>query len=577
MKFNKEALKTLPPKFIKQLKRMCPSFFWVPNRAQARAFLKWMKRPYPRVHIITYGNRTGKTEWLAQFLTGAARGKTVEPTTGREICYVNPEYSYSPFFDDLEEKRLKGTLTIWWICEADMMKKNGPDYKIIAKHMPDAKFKSRTNNGVYREVHVPVKGEGGKPYMLVISVKTHDQDTISFAGDNVDLIICDEPPPQKHWSEISGRMVTLKGEMGGRIIIGGTPLKMGAFLLDIIEEAEDEGDSRVVHDEGSIWENCAGDELPDDIAEKYGIPKGPDGIYETNGHLTCEGIENAIKNWEKSGDPDEIHARVDGKFTHAQGRIYKIFSKSVHVIEPYEIPDNYPIVQIVDPHDSRPDAAGWFAITAANKLICIAEYPEAPFENFTTRPDDIIRTCEAWREIERRLGIQGRIYKRYADPHYMNDPDSNTLKRKWELYAPHGFKFNLHVNSNIEYGHEKVRRMLWYDRSKYIKFPGDPAYQPHLLFFSTCRNHIKFVRNYGTKPIKDPSKDFNETPEKKWKCFSDIVRYAAVTFKSFEIIKGSMDKTKSSEWEQIKAARHPHRPQGGVSNKYQNRRTMIMG
>lgn len=535
--------------------RRLPSLFWIPNHAQKRAIKRWKVEPFPRVHIITNGNRAGKSEWLAEFLTGVTKGSK----------YVNPQFR-TPFFDMLDSKREDRTLTIWWVCEADLMKKNGANYKIISKHIPDAKFKSRSGStGVYREIHIPVKDGDGKPYMLVVAVKTHDQDTISFAGDNVDVILCDEPPPQKHWPEISGRMVTLQGEAGGRIIIGGTPLKIAAYILDIVEDAENETGARVCHDEGSIWENCAGDELPDEMALKYGIPKNQTtGIYETNGHLSREGIENAIKNWEKSGDPDEMIARVDGKFTHVQGRIYKIFNRNVHLIKPIEISANYPIIMLCDPHDTRPDCCGWYMITPRNKLICIAEYPRKPFENLVSRSETIPQTCDTWRTMESQIlnsdgkSIAGQIVGRYGDPNYMNDPDPYTKRTKKQLYALHGFHFNVNITDNLAYGHEKVRQFLYYDRDKWEMNKEDPLYQPRLLFFNTCRNHAVFMRKYSMKQNKDPSQALSEQVDKKWKDFADLVRYAVVVFRGFEVIKPEGGNN-NSEWEAIKKARNPYR------------------
>ena len=328
-----------------------PSVVWVPNRAQERPFRRWYRAPYPRTHVITFGNRTGKTEFLGEFLCGVTKGSR----------YVNPAWCDCDFFRALDVKRSSGTLTVWWVCDGEMMKLKAPDYKLIAKHIPDAVFKNKTNNGVYREIHIPTTGLDGSDVVNVVQVKTHDQASLAYAGENVDLIICDEPPPQEHWAEMGARTINLAGEMGGRILIGGTPLKMAAFLLDVIEESEDGGEAErgvVVHDEGSIWENCAGEELPEEIARRYGIERDPEtGVWDTRGHLSREGIENAIKNWRKSGDPDEMDARVDGKFTHVQGRIYKVWNRDVHVIPDMPIPENWPVFMMCDPHDTRPDCA----------------------------------------------------------------------------------------------------------------------------------------------------------------------------------------------------------------------------
>jgi hypothetical protein len=525
--------------------RKFPSVTWIPNRAQQRAAEVWTQQPYPRVHVITYGNGTGKTDFLAEMLCGITKGSV----------WVNQKYMKLDFFEELSEKRKKGVLTVWWVCDGDLMKQNGPDYKAIKAHIPDAVFKGKTNSGVYSEIHVPAVGEDGKKTVIVVvQVKTHGEDTGSYAGENVDVIICDEPPPEQHWSEMVGRLRSKTGEVGARVIIGGTPLKISGFLFDLIEDREFAG--RVKHSEGSLWENCDGKSLPESEAKRLNIPLDEDtGFYDTRGHITLESIQDQIMLWRKSKDPDELASRVDGKFTHVAGRIYKNFNQEVHVIKPYKIPSKYPVIQVVDPHDSRPDVAGWYAVTPRNKLICIGEYPNRPFEMCTSRSETIPDTCDTWRMMEEQMGISGQVVLRYGDPNKMSDPDPYTGKILSQLYAEHDFFFNLQVNDKIEYGHEMVRQFLSYDKGMFELYNGDPLYQPRLLFFDTCHNHINYVTKYATKTSKDPGRVL-VTPDDKWKDFCDLIRYAVVTFKPFEVLS-TMGKS-SSEWESIKKARNPY-------------------
>lgn len=536
---------TLSPEQQRAFRNKFPSVFWVPNIAQARPWEAWRKPPYPRTHVITFGNRSGKTEETAEFLTGCAKGNK----------FVNQKHCYSQFFDDLDDKRLDGTLTIWWVCIAEMMKKDAPNYKIIKKHIPDAEFKRPNNTGVFREIHIPIKGRGGKPYYLVVHIKTHDQDTLAFAGDNVDVIICDEPPPQKHWGEIAARMVTLVGEAGGRIIIGGTPLKIGGFLLDVIED--EQTDDLVIHDEGSIWENCHGSELPEEMAKKYNIPFNPTTqMYDTRGHLSVEGIRSTIAKWSKSGDPDELIARVDGKFTHIQGRIYKKFRRGPHTIDPFDIPKSYPIVMVCDPHDNRPDCAGWYVTLPSNKFICIMEYPVRPYELLTSRSRTIPQTCAIWQRMEAEMGIRGQVVRRIGDPNRMLSPDAYNKMTKQQQYKKHGFKFSVNVNDDIAFGHEKVRQFLYYDEVKFELYPEEPMYHPQLMFFNTCRNHIVFMTKYSTKVHKDMEKAVSEIAEEKWKDFADLVRYGVVTFREFVKMAERMRST--SDYDAIRRARDPN-------------------
>jgi hypothetical protein len=532
------------------LKNRFPSLYWVPNIAQERAFKTWMdpdSSMWPRVHVVTYGNRTGKTDWLAEILCGAAKG-------GK---WVNQQYCRMPLFDAFDFKRKNRLLTIWWVCDGEMMKGNGPDFKAIKKHIPDAMFKAKMNNGVFREIHIPAIDKDGEPFEIIVSVKTHDMDALSYAGDNVDLILCDEPLPQDKWGELSGRMVNLAGEVGGRIIIGATPLKMAGYLGDMLEDPESSEAGRVVHNEGSIWENCVGHEVPDEEGIRLGMTRSPDGKgWITRGHLSAEGIKNAIQNWKASGDPDEVAARRDGKFTHVQGRIYKIFFPDAHIIDPYEIPESYPIVHVVDPHDARPDACGWYVITPKMQLICIAEYPTKPFELITGRSETIAQICDLWRNIESTF--KGRVALRIGDPNKMNDPDPATNLRLRELYATHGFVFDTNVIDNLDYGHELVRQALYFDKEKFMQFPGEPMYRPRLMFFSTCRNHKVFMQKYTMQKWKDPSKPMPTKIDQVWKDFPDLVRYLIVKMQewSFYRLKEEVNGS-GGDWQRIKESRRP--------------------
>jgi hypothetical protein len=526
------------------LKRKFPSWFWVPNIAQERATEPWKAAPYRRVQLITFGNGTGKTDYLAEFLCGVVKGPK----------WVNPKWMDLQFFHDLDAKRKAGTLTVWWVCNGELMKKGAPDYKAILAHIPDAEFKAKTNNGVFREIHIPVVGENKKPIKIVVQVKTHDQSTDAFRGENLDVLIGDEPIPEEHWSEIVGRWRTVKGEVGARVIVGATPLNISAYMHDRLENPENA--DTYVHTEGSLWENCVGDELPDKIADKLKIRRDPTtGEYVTRGHLTSESIMHQIKEWEQSQDPDEMVARVFGKFSHLQGRIYKVFNRDVHVIKPYPIPPTYPVIQVVDPHDNRPDVAGWYMITPNNKLVCIMEYPQKPYEQITSRNETIAQTCETWRQMEANLGISNQIVKRIADPNRMQAPDSNTGKTKKQLYKKYGgMEFSVNVTDSLEYGHAEVRRFLYYERDKWALFKDDPLYQPRAMFFDTCKNHITFIVKYGTKKVKDPEAPISEKVNQKWKDYPDIFRYAVVTFQPFEATDPNVV-MKNDEWESIKAAR----------------------
>lgn len=530
---------------LREFKMTYPSVLWVPNLAQERIFSVWREAPYPFISLITFGNGTGKTDALGEFLCAVTKGN----------LYVNPIFCRGAYFDELEEKRKAGKLVIWWVCDAELMKQGSPDYNSIRDHIPDAVFKGKDNKNVYHEVHIPTVGEDGGTVVTVVQIKTHGQATESFAGANVDLIICDEPPPEQHWGEIVGRTRSKKGEAGARIVIGGTPLKIAGFLQDVVVDP-DLADC-VCHLTGSLWENCAGDEIPVEEAVKRGIPWDPvEEIYLTRGVLSYDSIRKQISLWQKSADPMEMKARVDGEFAHVLGRIYKIYNRKVHEIDPFPtLPAGYPILQYVDPHDARPDAAIWVMVTPRDRLIVIREDPREVYENIFSRSLDIEQTCAHWREIE--ATFPSEVVHRFGDPNKFNDPDPNTQKRLWELYRGHGFTFDLNVTDAHEIGHEAVRKKLWYDEGRFLADPLDVNNRPELLIYKTCTNCTNQMMRYSMEIPKDISAAFKERVSEKHKDFPDIIRYACVTFRSYIYWKEQMGRTGSSDWRRVAESRKP--------------------
>lgn len=521
---------------IYKFRAQYPAICLIPTIGQERAFRHWDLKlsgydDYYGTHILTSGNRFGKSIVLVLILCGVIKGKT----------YLNPDFMQLSFFDEFEKHRRSCNLTIWWCCESAFMAENGPNYKLIRELIPDAKFKSKTTSGWYREIHIPTHyidadddgNQVEQTNTIVVTVKTHEQPLTSFAGDCVHLVLCDEPLPQHLWGELTARTIMKVDDFGGYILIGGTPLKLAAYLSDVIDSDE------VLHTEGSTWENCA--DIPEKEAKRLGVPKN-NGKYVTRGVLSRKSIEKRIDSIVRSGDPTEIAARIDGKFGHTFGRKYKIFSRDAHVIEPWvELPKNYPVIQVVDPHDARPHAAGWYMITPRNQVVCIAEYPEKPFQNYTDQPENLEQTCDTWRMMEAEMGISNQIYTRIGDPNKFLCKDMFSHLTLVQQFARYGFDFDCYVNDNLTIGHSEVQKLLYYNAEKFDAFPTDRRFQPSLVFFNTCQNHISYLTKYGTKQVKDPSKPISEKPDEKWKDFADLVRYLAMKLEPYDDIMHRMN------------------------------------
>jgi hypothetical protein len=95
--------------------------------------------------------------------------------------------------------------------------------------------------------------------------------------------------------------------------------------------------------------------------------------------------------------PNEVIARIDGKFLNLVGLVWKGFKKEVHVIDPFEIPTDWPVVPMIDHHPSHPNAIGYYAVDPFERVYVVDEtYAHMSAEQ---EGDDIIRhmTRNAWR------------------------------------------------------------------------------------------------------------------------------------------------------------------------------------
>jgi len=115
----------------------------------------------------------------------------------------------------------------------------------------------------------------------------------------------------------------------------------------------------------------------------------------------------------------------------------------------------------------------------------------------------------------------------------------------------------VNVPDKLEFGHEKVRQALWYDEVRYQENPGEPHVSPKLVFFSNCKNHIRYMIKYQNVSPTDPSKiqsqNHNERVDDRWKDFPDLVRYA-VTFISafpYESLKPKLKKNFRGEYRKL--------------------------
>lgn len=536
------------------LEEMYPTMFWVPNIAQARVVDCWNgdEGSWPFITLMTPGNGTGKTNTMIQDIAGVYLGPD----------YVNKDWVKSKYYQDVEHLRDAGKFRGRIVCKAEDVKEGGSVYEEVMQWIPSAKFVNKTSSGYYQKLHIP---HPVNPNIVgICDIKTFDQEKTAHSGSNLHRIWMNEPPPPEIFGEEIGRTRSKSGQVQCHVLIYATVLDQSGYLWDMLDDPDMK--DRMVNFQGCIWENCVGSEVPNHIARKLGLKRDKDDIgWITRGVLSRASIENQIATWRRTC-PAEAEAREWGKPMFLSGVIHQSFDTAVHIVKPFPIPKRWPIIQVVDPHPSKEDFSGWFAISPLHELVGVAEWPAKPFELIKNRTLTIEEMCSEWRRMEAEMGIAEQIVARFGDPNMFESPDSNTLKTIKQLYAVHGYSFNTNVNDNLEYGHRSVDTLLYFDREQWNINPSEPKNRPKLTFFETCSNLCVAMQRYGRKANRDPSAPPSEQIDKKYACVAGVIRYAAVSFNYYTSgATGRKGEEKMSDYERMKRGRDKYRL-GSVEN-----------
>ena len=368
--------------------------------------------------LISGGNRAGKTEVGACLSIAFASGSNEQ--------YVKDWLDINGLPHHIIPKRPS---TVW--C-ASLSYKDGLEYlrPKLDKYLPFGTKKTRWNS---QDRAVAILPNGGR----IVSMSC-DSGRQSFQGGSISLCWIDEEPNDEGiFDEVLLRTVDLKG----KVIITATPLKGLSWMFERFVENPVTGFATV---------KISG--LDNPYVSSYKMRR-------TVQHLTSQ----------------QQNARLFGDFTTQSGLVYNNFDKSIHVIDPHEIPKHWNRYVSIDFGSSHPFCALW-----------IAEAPSGYYHNDTTLI--VYRelywtnktTIESGREIN-------RINKHYNENiyWYVADPESRdgrlTLARECNIRTLPAPK-HLGVNEGINMVRE------------YLNINNEG--KSRLLFFNNCKNLLREFRLY---------------------------------------------------------------------------------
>jgi len=192
------------------------------------------------------------------------------------------------------------------------------------------------------------------------------------------------------------------------------------------------------------------------------------------------------------------------KFT---GLVYKEFVREIHVIEPFEIPDDWRIYRGIDFGSTNPTACVWIAVDHDENFFIVSEHYEAG------------QTIDYHAGRINSNQFSQRVEQTFADPsgaQWMAE-----FAQRGVYITPARKETGQDTRGWVRIGIEKIREMLRVKPGhkvpilgeKYSKVEGAPRF----FVFNTCENTIKEFETYRWKEkATTQAQDLNEPdlPEK---------------------------------------------------------------
>ena len=366
---------------VEAFKKANLCFFWVPY--------PWQERLLKEVHNKTTiaaisSNKIGKTaavvNILISWLLGYEPWQYVDKDEPGAVCVEGYWYRGSSL-------GLKPPVNLMLTGEdwkSHIGRSLVPEFK---KWLPDGWYTSKKN-------------EQGVDYFFemmnksTVTVMSYSQDDSLFESFRIQGVLMDEPPPKSKYTAMSrGLLLDC-----GKTLLSLTPLKEAWILDDIVLSGrKDIGivDNLSIVDNPDLYKSDLDtlalmglNELQskeyfnlllyENVEKKLPvIDKGRAAEKYLEDHLPVSEYENfgklKILKFIKDIDPSDVPPRVFGQFKSLVGRVLKEFDSSTHVIEPFEVPTDWPVIAMIDFHLSTPQMISFWTVNKQDIHFCIGE------------------------------------------------------------------------------------------------------------------------------------------------------------------------------------------------------------
>lgn len=235
-----------------------------------------------------------------------------------------------------------------------------------------------------------------------------------------------------------------------------------------------------------------------------------------NVHLPEGYVEGMLSTW----SDDRIKREVMGSWDAFSGQVYTEFDRSLHVIRPFAIPDEWTKFIGADHGYRNPSAFMWMACDYDGNLYVYREFYEREWHI-----DEILKgNKRPGREgkgviaLSRKEKIEGI----WIDPSTKADRGKESDFTTYTENLPQDWSL-IPANNSVSTGIDRVKQYLKVDPS---------TGKPRLFIFDTCKNLIEEIAQYkyeDLNPSQAGIKNIKESPVKKDDHSVDALRYAVMS------------------------------------------------
>jgi phage terminase large subunit-like protein len=491
--------------FGPELEKEYPLFFLEMNRAQDGFIrIKNKKGGTPRRRLLECGNKVGKTY--------IGIGEDLAHSFGKRV-WLSPDDPDYLVDVKVPNKGVIGCETL----QHSVMEKIWPVLKeLIPK---TCQYQAKKNpQGVIQRISFLTDPEG-QPCESEIFIRSYDQEAEDYEGIDVDWAHWDEPPPR----------AILQAAERGKVVTNApswftmTPLKEAYIYDEYSLKAANNGgeDDEIAVFRGEIWDNCqdwcraCNKSFPEN--GKSRATKVCPGCNKVLGFIPRAGIDEYLKTL----DPEEREAREKGLWKHLSGLVYKNLDREQHVYADFPIPKNWMHIEGIDPHDARPTAYLYGAVSPEEIEIDKKTRHRIYWYDYLKLKGDmdtIVRDIKMKRE---KHGYSKPVFvmmdAKYGERTEMEGRCWESELRKRGI----GFiKLSESKPGDVELGHKLVREYLNMHHSTLLG-----KTKPGMLFAkdgcSGTGGPLHSMFNYQYKEDADK-------PDEQFKDFPDIIRYVAI-------------------------------------------------